>query len=255
MDYRLLDQKTAAAHLHMPETELRHAAQRGEVASVSRGEAFYFEMRALDEWAQRRLMAISARTLMGEHRQAMDERRRRDGHDFHISELMPAANVQPFMTSKTRAGVLRDMTDFADSTGLLYDPETLFVELQAREEVASTAQEGGVALLHPRYHDPYLFQETFLALGRTVRPVFFGAPGGEGTDLFFLICCTDHVLHLHILARLCLLARETTLLNDLRAAVDGEELHNVLTCVEDDFLDRMAAKAGRRARPEAGDST
>lgn len=242
MGYQLLDQKTAAAYLHMQETELRHVAQRGEVESVFRGDVFYFEARALDEWAQRRLMAISSKVLTGEHRQAMVERRRRDGHDFHISDLMPASNVNPFMTSKTRAGVLRDMTDFAESTGLLYDPETLFVELQAREEVASTAQEGGVALLHPRYHDPYLFQETFLALGRTVRPVFFGGPEGEGTDLFFLICCTDHALHLHILARLCLLARETTLLNDLRAAVDGEELHNVLASVENDFLARMSPR-------------
>ena len=108
----------------------------------------------------------------------------------------------------------------------------------AREEVASTAAGGGVAFLHPRYHDPYLFQETFLALGRTARPVFFGAQDGTATDLFFLICCTDHTLHLHILARLCLLAHGTPLLENLRAAEDAAAMHAALKAAEDEFLTR-----------------
>ena len=236
MGYQLMDQKSAAAHLHMKETELRHFAQRGEVQSVKRGDMYFFEHRALDEWAQRRMMAMTSKDLTSEHRLAMTERRRTDGHDFHIADILSPAAIAPALSSKTRAGVLRDMTDFADSTGLLYDPETLFAELSAREDVASTAAGGGVAFLHPRYHDPYLFQETFLALGRTVRPVFFGAQDGTATDLFFLICCTDHTLHLHILARLCLLAHGTALLTDLREAEDCEAMHAALKSAEDKFL-------------------
>jgi len=236
MGYQLMDQKSAAAHLHMQENELRHFAQRGEVPSVKRGDMYFFEHRALDEWAQRRLMEINDKTLKAEHQAAMHDRRRAEGHDFHVADLLRPETIAPELTAKTRAGVLRDMTDFADSTGLLYDPETLFAELSAREEVASTAAGGGVALLHPRYHDPYLFQETFLALGRTVRPVFFGAQDGTPTDLFFMICCTDHELHLHILARLCLLAHGTDLLQELREAPDAESMHAALKKAEDAFL-------------------
>lgn len=219
--------------------DLRHFAQRGEVASVKRGDMYFFEHRELDEWAQRRLMVLNEKTLTAEHKVAMIERRRNDGHDFHVADLLRPETIAPTLTAKGRAGVLRDMTDFADSTGLLYDPETLFAELSAREEVASTAAGGGVAFLHPRYHDPYLFQETFLALGRTVRPVFFGSQDGEGTDLFFMICCTDHTLHLHILARLCLLAHGTPLLQELREAPDAETMHAALKKSEDEFLGHM----------------
>ena len=219
--------------------DLRHFAQRGEVASVKRGDMYVFEHRELDEWAQRRLMVLNEKTLTAEHKVAMIERRRNDGHDFHVADLLRPETIAPTLTAKGRAGVLRDMTDFADSTGLLYDPETLFAELSAREEVASTAAGGGVAFLHPRYHDPYLFQETFLALGRTVRPVFFGSQDGEGTDLFFMICCTDHTLHLHILARLCLLAHGTPLLQELREAPDAETMHAALKKAEDEFLGHM----------------
>lgn len=220
--------------------DLRHFAQRGEVASVKRGDMYFFEHRELDEWAQRRLMVLNEKTLTAEHKVAMIERRRNDGHDFHVADLLRPETIAPALTAKGRAGVLRDMTDFADSTGLLYDPETLFAELSAREEVASTAAGGGVAFLHPRYHDPYLFQETFLALGRTVRPVFFGSQDGEGTDLFFMICCTDHTLHLHILARLCLLAHGTPLLQELREAPDAETMHVALKKAEDEFLGQMS---------------
>ena len=219
--------------------DLRHFAQRGEVASVKRGDMYFFEHRELDEWAQRRLMVLNEKTLTAEHKVAMIERRRNDGHDFHVADLLRPETIAPTLTAKGRAGVLRDMTDFADSSGLLYDPETLFAELSAREEVASTAAGGGVAFLHPRYHDPYLFQETFLALGRTVRPVFFGSQDGEGTDLFFMICCTDHTLHLHILARLCLLAHGTPLLQELREAPDAETMHAALKKAEDEFLGHM----------------
>ena len=238
MGYQLMDLKSAAAHLHMSANELRHFAQREEVPCVKRGEVFFFEHRPLDEWAQRRMLKMSEKQLSQEHQLAMTERRHADGHDFHIADILRPETIMPELTSKTRAGVLRDMTDFADSTGLLYDPETLFAELSAREEVASTAAGGGVAFLHPRYHDPYLFQETFLALGRTARPVFFGAQDGTATDLFFLICCTDHTLHLHILARLCLLAHGTPLLENLRAAEDAAAMHAALKAAEDEFLTR-----------------
>ena len=124
------------------------------------------------------------------------------------------------MQAKAKAGILRDMTDLAERGGKVYDVEGLFKELSAREAAASTAIGEGVALLHPRFHDPYMFEESFVAYGRSDRPVFFGAPDGEGTRHFFLVCSTDHRAHLHILARLAVLAHGTDLVARLEAAED-----------------------------------
>lgn len=236
MSHEMMDLRQAARHLHIDENELRHFAQREEVPSVKRGETFFFEHRLLDEWAQRRMMELSPRQLTGEHRQAMDEHRRVQGGDLLVSRLLLREAIEPALTAKNRGGVLRDMTDLADATGLVYDPDLLFRELTAREEVGSTAVGGGAAFLHARFHDPYMVQESFLALGRTVRPVFFGSQDGEGTDLFFLICCTDHAQHLHVLARLCLLAHGTHLLQDLREAPDAETLYTLFEAAEAAFL-------------------
>ena len=230
-------QKSAAAHLHMPENELRHVAQRGEVPSINRGgDAFFFEHRLLDEWAQRRLIELAPKKLSGEHRLAMNEHCRARGCALRIAELLRPEAIAPCLTARNRGGILRDMTDLAESSGLVYDPELLFHGLVAREEIASTAVGGGAAFLHPRFHDPYLVQESFLAFGRAERPVFFGSQDGAGTDLFFLVCCTDHTQHLNVLARLCLLAHGTRLLNDLREAPDAETIHALFTAAEEVFL-------------------
>jgi PTS system nitrogen regulatory IIA component len=235
MDFGFLDLKHAAARLHMDELELKHFAQREEVFAQKRGDEFFFDARMLDEWAQRRMIEISPKELTSAHSHAMNERSRSSG-EVHVSDLLAEEAIAPFLTAKNRAGVLRDMTELADSTGLVYDKDALFKGLTEREEAASTAVGGGAAFLHVKFHDEYLVSESFLSLGRTIRPVFFGAPDDEGTDIFFLINCTDRKLHLHILARLCLLAHGTTLLADLRAAPDAATMRSVLKSAEESLL-------------------
>ena len=235
MEFGFLDLKSAAARLHMDELELKHFAQREEVLAQKRGDDFFFERRLLDEWAQRRMIGLHPKQLTGEHTHAMTERAKSTG-EVRISDLLSVEAIAPGLSAKNKGGVLRDMTDLAESTGKVYDKDALFKGLTEREEAASTAVGGGAAFLHVKFHDEYLVSESFLALGRTARPVFFGAPDDEGTDIFFLINCTDRALHLHVLARLCLLAHGTTLLADLRAAPDAAAMLDVLKAAEASLL-------------------
>ena len=128
------------------------------------------------------------------------------------------------------------MTDLAVRGGRVYDAEALFRELVAREEAASTAVGEGVALLHPKFHDPYLFEESFVAYGRSERPIFFGASNGEGTRHFFLICSTDHAQHLRILARLAVLAHGTGLMQLLDAAETAADVVSAVASCEEEFV-------------------
>ena len=238
MEFGFLDLRSAAARLHMDELELKHFAQREEVPAQKRGDDFFFDRRLLDEWAQRRMIGLHPKQLTGEHTHAMNERARSTG-EVRISDLLAVEAIAPFLSAKNKGGVLRDMTELAESTGKVYDKDALFKGLTEREEAASTAVGGGAAFLHVKFHDEYLVSESFLALGRTVRPVFFGAPDDEGTDIFFLINCTDRALHLHVLARLCLLAHGTTLLADLRAAADAAAMLENLQSAETSLLGNL----------------
>ena len=222
MSREVLNLVRAAEHVHLDPNELKHVAQRGEIEATKRGDDWFCEHRALDEWAQRNLLAARERDLAAEHRAMMDENRRAAHADWGVADLFHAEAINLAVGAKAKGGLLRDMTDLAEKGGLVYDVEGLFKELVAREEAASTAIGEGVALLHPRFHDPYLFEESFVAYGRTTRPVFFGAPDGEGTRHFFLVCSTDHAAQLHILARRAMRARGTDLIERLDAAEDAQ---------------------------------
>lgn len=236
MSREMLNLRQAADHVHLDATELRHVAQRGEIAAEERGGDFWFEHRALDEWAQRNLLAAGRREQLRQHKVILEEHRRANDPDWRVWRLFAPGGILLGVPGKAKAGMLRDMTDLAERTGFVYDPDALYKELVAREEIASTAVGEGAAFLHPRFHDPYLFEETFIAYGRSERPVFFGAPDGQATRHFFLICSTDHELHLHILARLAVMTHSTDFLKALDALEDADQVVETIKAAEEGLL-------------------
>lgn len=231
-----LNLKQAAEHVHVDANELRHVAQRGEIEATEHGGDWWFEHRALDEWAQRNLLAAGEKEQLRQHRAILEENRRAHHENWMISDLFRAEGMALDLPGKAKAGIVRDMSDLAAKTGLVYDADGLFKELMAREEIASTAVGNGAAFLHPRFHDPYLFEETFIAYGRSVRPIFFGAPDGAATRHFFLICSTDHELHLSILARLAVMTHATEFLELLGEAEGVEQARAIIRAAEEGLL-------------------
>ena len=236
MSHEVFNLKQAAEHVHLDANELRHFAQRGEIEATERGGDWYFEHRALDEWAQRNLLASGHKEQIRQHSVILEEHRRAHNEDWRAWRLCAPQGVRLGVRGKTKGGIIRDMTDLAAATGLVYDPDALFKELVAREDVASTAVGEGAAFLHPRFHDPYIFQESFIAYGRSERPVFFGAPDGEGTRHFFLVCSTDHEVHLHILARLAVMTHATEFLQILDEAETPEQVVEIIKAAEEGLL-------------------
>ena len=144
--------------------------------------------------------------------------------------------IAPALPAKTKSSVLHELVALAETTGRLNNPQDLLASLEAREALCSTGMPGGFALPHPRVPDPYLFETSFIVLGRTVQEIHFGAPDGQPTNLFFLICCQDDRLHLHTLARLCLMAQKTAILDQLRQSPDAPSMHASLLAAEEQAL-------------------
>ena len=77
----------------------------------------------------------------------------------------------------------------------------------------------------------YLTEYALIAnLAATENCVIVGRSGNA------ILADNPHTLHLHILARLCLLSHASSLLADLRAADDAASMHALLKAAEDDFL-------------------
>jgi mannitol/fructose-specific phosphotransferase system IIA component (Ntr-type) len=199
-----------------------------EIPHQHRGSQVVFARTEIDAWASQRILGGALGVWKDFHRNASQRHERISKNHAILPDLVSTVFIEPCLQAKTRAAVLRGMTEVADRSGCVYDVGALLESLREREDLCSTAMEGGFALLHPRHHLEAMFAQSFIALGRTANPVPFGAPDGRTTDLFFLICCDHDKLHLHTLARLSQICRQTAILDELRASASAIEMAEAL---------------------------
>jgi nitrogen PTS system EIIA component len=239
MPHRVLTLDEAADYLHVSAQAVARLVKEGDIPFEKSGEKLVFRRNEIDAWASQRLLEPRRHSLEEFHRKSSARARGISKYKAILPELISEAFVDPALASKTRASVLSDMVRMAERTGLLLQPQDLLASLQEREKLCPTAMSGGIALLHPRHHDPYMFETSFIALGRTLQPIPFGAPDGGMTDLFFLICCEDDRMHLHTLARVCAICSQADLLESLRRARDAAEMYELIVAAEDEVVRKL----------------
>ncbi len=239
MAHRIFNLYEVADYLHLSRGDVERLVRRNEIPFERKGEKLIFNRNAIDEWASKRIIGSKkdSEQLAEFHKKANTPKNHNLSKEHAIiPDLLKPEFVAEAMKSKTKASVIRDMVALADKTDLLLQKADLLKSLQEREQMCSTALAGGIALLHPRTHQPYMFDDSFIVLGRTAQAIPFGSPDGMTTDLFFLVCCQDDRTHLHVLARLCVLCYQTTMLLDLREAGSAEEMFQVLIKAEQEVI-------------------
>lgn len=241
MPYRVLSQQEVADYLHLTVADIERLVKNHDIPCEIRGKRLVFRKRDIDEWASQRILKLSDKPLADYHQKST----RATQAEFPTAAIMPdlihPSFIMPGLTAKTKASVIRDMVDLAVGTGRVYDPRALLASVEEREELCPTAFPGGLALLHSRDHQPTFSEEPFIVLGRALQPIHFGSPDGRPTDLFFLVCCQDVKVHLHTLARICLMAQKSALLAELREAVDANSMYDCLVDAEKEVLEKHNA--------------
>ena len=231
--------REVASYLHLGAPEIETLVREREIPFEKQGGRVSFERAEIDSWASQRILNLSSKRLAAYHSKSSSQVREFTPDDTLMFRLFTRDRIQAELPSKTRASVIRDLVALAEKTDLLSDKTDLLRLIEEREQLCSTALPNGVAILHPRHHDPYMFSESFMILGRAIQPLHFGAVDGKPTDLFFLLCCQDDRLHLHTLARLCSMCLETGLLDALRAADSASVMLEAILNAEDDIIRRL----------------
>jgi PTS system nitrogen regulatory IIA component len=236
MPYREFNLEEAADYLHIGPADLEDLAKQGLVPCRKVGGRFLFRKSEVERWMSRRVLGLKKGRLTEYHKKTSIRAHDVSQTRAFLCELMKPSGIEPRLSSRTKHSVIRDMVALADRTGLLNDADGLQHSIEAREKLASTALEGGVAMLHAEFQQPYMFEDSFVVLGRTVQAIPFGAPDGRTTDLFFLICCQDDRIHLPVLARLCMMCHQTSLLLELREAADAAAMYDALFTAEQEVV-------------------
>ncbi len=239
MPHRTFGIDEVANYLHLTHGEVERLVKDQEIPFERRGARLVFRKVAIDAWASPRVMGLEGRQLADYHNQT-SQNMRLVAHEALLPDMIRREFINPRLLAKTKASVVREMAALGGRTGRVWDQSAFLEGLQAREELCSTGLPGGMALLHTRSPEAYLFESPFIVLGRTAQPVPFGAPDGQPTDLFFLLACPDDRLHLHTLARVCLMAQKTELLGHLRAAADAQAMLEVILLAEGTVLAQVA---------------
>ena len=216
MPYQQYSLDQVADYLHIARGDVERLVKDDSIPFEMRGSNPVFIRSQVDAWASQRILGLSTADLKRYHQGS--SARTHDLSDDHaiMPELLKVVGMDEAMTSKTKASVIRDMVALADQTGLLIYSRELFQGVLDRERMGTTALPGGFALLHPPHHDPYFFEDSFIAVGRTIQSIPYGAVDGQTTNVFILVCCQDDRIHLHVLARLCMMCQQTDLLFQLR---------------------------------------
>jgi len=241
MPYRTFGVEEVARYLHLECAEVQRLVKARDIPFERRGERLIFRKTEIDAWASPRVLGLEGRRLADYHQNSSRQTGQFVPHEAIIPDLLRPRFINPSLPAKTKASVLGEMAALAAETGRVWDAPGLLAGLKAREELCSTGLPGGFALLHTRSPESYLFESVFIVLGRTIQEIPFGAPDGKPTDLFFLVACPDDWLHLHALARLCLMAQKTALLAELRQAPDAEAMHGILVTAEQMVLHSVVA--------------
>jgi PTS system nitrogen regulatory IIA component len=237
MPHRVFSIEEAADYLHIGLTDLERLVHHREIPFHLRGTRVTFHRSEIDGWMSQRILGLAQKPLADYHKRSATVVPHKTGRrDAIVRELMAMDHVQPNLLSKTRASVLQDMVELAARTQLVNDPVHLLKSLTERESMCSTGLPGGFALLHPRNHDPYMFEDSFVIVARALRGIPFGAADGGLTHLFFLICTQDDRIHLHVLARLCMMCANTSFLDELREAPDAAAMAEAIMAAEEQVI-------------------
>jgi nitrogen PTS system EIIA component len=236
MPHRVFNLEELADYLHVSRSDIELLVRRREIPHDRQGDRLVFRQKEVDAWASRRILGFSSEALTEYHESSSAKAHNLSAKHAIMPELVRSSFIDPELRAKTKSSVIRDMVKLAEKTELLNYPDDLLEAINEREKLCSTALAGGIALLHAQHHEPYMSEDSFIVLARTVQPVPFGSPDGRTTDLFFLLCAQDDRIHLHLLARICMMCYHTSMLMDLREAETSAQMLDILIAAEEEII-------------------
>ncbi len=167
----------------------------GEIPATRLGRVWRFDESVVLEWFNKRL------TEGGRPADASGLAPHLWNGTTRVADLLRQDTVQYTAERRSKQEVLEALAALAMRTRSIPNYEQLLASLAEREEMCPTAVEGGIAFPHPR-HPLGNLQRPVLSLLATRHGVEFGAPDGEPTRVFVLVCSPDDRTHVKILSHL-----------------------------------------------------
>ena len=219
-----------AKYLHITPQQVEKLASRGKVPGRRRGGNWKFSSAEIHHWMEERMGLLEGPEL-AQVEGALARADNMESEEISISEMLQPDTIRITLAGRTRNSVINEMCSLAATSGLLWDPDKMADAVRAREQLQSTAQDNGAALLHPRRPLASILAEPVLALGISHQGIPFGG-SSRLTDIFFLVASYDDRGHLRTLARLSRLLCDDTFLPSIREAESERAVFDLIAAAE-----------------------
>ncbi len=236
MPHKTFTVEEIASYLHLTVPDVERLVHEKDIPFSLQGKRLIFRRKEVDGWANQRIMRMSSANLRAFHKKTTGHAHDLSVNHAIITELLKPCCIELALPAKTKPSLIQSMVDLAEKSGCVNYAEDLRESIIARERLGSTALAGGFALLHAEYHDSFMFEDSFIAAARCVQPIAFSSPDGQLTDVFFLLCCQDERIHLHVLARMCMLCQQTSMLLELRECSTADDMRRVIAEKEQEVI-------------------
>ena len=144
-----------------------------------------------------------------------------------FSAILNVSCIAIDVEAHSREDVICKAIDLLQHGQKTTQPDTIYHDIMAREQLASTAIGEGIAVPHALSDS---MQSTVMAVIRLKRPIDFNAPDAKPVDLFFIMAGpkNDTAYHLKLLSRLARLLHDPHFREQARAATTAENLAALL---------------------------
>jgi PTS system nitrogen regulatory IIA component len=221
----VLTLKQLAEHLQLSERTIYRLLGRGQLPGFKLGGHWRFRRSVVDYWLDLRMGRISSAEL-----QEMDQEWLTT--PLSLSDALAEENALLPLTGESTHDIIRDLLR-AVAFPELVDADQVLTRVWEREELSSTATDGGVAFLHTaRWDGRVMHRHNLFAIGRLKAAVDFGAMDGGRTDVLLLLLARDARQHLILLAKAARLCRQSGFLEGIRNASSSRDVVNLVRNTE-----------------------
>lgn len=224
VENRIMTTKEVANYIRVNEKTVLKLVQYGELPGVKVGSQWRYHLVAIDKYLQKQLVESSDDDL--------DLIIKTKEHPIPLSRLADERLIDLNLLASSKKNILSQLARIAYAARITPSYEGLFIALEEREKMLSTAVGQGVALPHPRWPHHLLFKEPRIIIGKVNYGIDFDAPDKQKVYLFFMLCAPSEYIHVRLLAKISKLLHIPNVVEQLKNAKKARDIIQILMTFE-----------------------
>lgn len=145
-----------------------------------------------------------------------------------LSKITDETSINMDFQASNRNKALSNLAKMASLIRIASSYEELYLELESREKLHSTAIGNGVAIPHSRFPHQMIYKMPRLIIARSTAGVDFSPSDHQRIHLFFMPCAPTQFIHLRMMAQIAKLLHSPNFIEKMKKAKNKNEILSII---------------------------